>query len=161
MPPDLSAGLKPGLCSHCHSGPLLNMTNQFAQFFIPSPAPIPAGQRFFNIGVSDFNVAANPVHDFIFNAGTANERRVTSPDLGRAMVTGIIDDPTFAHVNAFKISPLRGIRLTAPYFHDNSAKTLEDVAAHYAQFFAFASGGLINLTEQDQRDIVAFLKLLD
>ena len=52
------------------------------------------------------------------------------------LTTGIVDDPTFEHVNAFKISPLRGIRHTAPYFHDNSAKTLEDVAAHYAKFFS-------------------------
>jgi hypothetical protein len=161
VPPDLSAGLKPGLCSHCHSGPMMNVTNQFAQFFIPSAAPIPAGQRFFNIAVSEFNAAANPVREFIFNAGAANEQHVFSPDLGRAMITGIIDDPTLEHVNAFKISPLRGIRLTAPYFHDNSAKTLEDVTAHYATFFALASGGLINLTEQDQRDIVAFMRLLD
>jgi hypothetical protein len=32
-----------------------------------------------------------------------------------------------------------------------------DVAAHYAEFFA----GNPTLTEQDQADIVAFLKLLD
>jgi hypothetical protein len=43
---------------------------------------------------------------------------------------------------------LRGIRHTAPYFHDNSAKTLEDVAAHHAVFFNIASGGLIVLTKR-------------
>jgi cytochrome c peroxidase len=62
---------------------------------------------------------------------------------------------------AFKISPLRGIRLTAPYFHDNSAKTLEDVAAHYALFFNVVAGGFITLTEQDRKDMVAYMKLLD
>ena len=30
---------------------------------------------------------------------------------------------------------LRGIRRTAPYFHNNSAATLEDVVDHYVQFF--------------------------
>ena len=55
----------------------------------------------------------------------------------------------------------RGIGLTAPYFHDNSAKTLEDVAAHYAKFFSFVTNGFIVLTPQDQQDIVAFMKLLD
>jgi cytochrome c peroxidase len=74
-------------------------------------------------------------------------------------VTGVFDDPTLEHVNAFKISPLRGIRKTAPYFHDNSAKTLEDVARHYANFFFVVAG--IVLTPEDQRDIVAFLKLLN
>ena len=161
VPPDLSQGLKPGLCSHCHSGPLLNTTNEFAAVFIPSPAPIPKGQRFLSVGVSEFNDAANPAREFIFNAGTPQEVRIVSPDPGRALLTGIVDDPTLEHVNAFKISPLRGIRHTAPYFHDNSAKTLEDVAAHYAKFFNVASGGLITLTKQDERDIVAFMKLLD
>jgi cytochrome c peroxidase len=59
------------------------------------------------------------------------------------------------------ISPLRGVRHTAPYFHDNSAKTLEDVAAHYTRFFNFVTGGFIALTPQDGADMVAFMKLLD
>ncbi len=62
-------------------------------------------------------------------------------------------------MNAFKISQLRGVRNTAPYFHDNSAKTLEAVAAHYAKFFVYVAG--IVLTPQDQQDIVAYMKLLD
>jgi len=159
--PDFAQGLKPGLCAHCHSGPLLNQTNQFAQAFIGAPVPIPAGQRFFSVGVSEFNPGHNPVREFVFNAGTPGEAHLFSPDPGRALITGVIDDPTFEHVNAFKISPLRGIRHTAPYFHDNSAKTLEDVAAHYATFFNVVTGGFIALTPQDQRDMVAFMKLLD
>ena len=85
---------------------------------------------------------------------------IPSPDLGRALITGVLDDPTLEHVNAFKILPLRGVKLTAPYFHDNSAKTLEDVAAHYANFFNIVTFGTIVLTPEDQRDIVAYLKLL-
>lgn len=161
VPPNPAQGLKPGLCAHCHSGPLMDQTNQFAAAFIPSPAPIPAGQRFTTIGVSEFNSAGNPVREFIFNPGTHQEKRIFSPDPGRALITGIVDDPMLEHVNAFKISALRGIRHTAPYFHDNSAKTLEEVAAHYAKFFLKASDGHIDLTPQDQRDIVAFMKLLD
>jgi cytochrome c peroxidase len=161
VPPNPADGLTSGLCAHCHSGPLMNTTNRFAAAFIPSPAPVPEGQRFISIGVSEFNAALNPVRVFVFNAGTPAEVRITSPDPGRALITGVVDDPTLEHVNAFKISPLRGIRRTAPYFHDNSAKTLADVAAHYATFFRVASGGLIQLTPQDERDIVAYLKLLD
>jgi cytochrome c peroxidase len=67
------------------------------------------------------------VREFIFNKGTADEQDLFSPDPGRAPITGIIDAPLLENVNAFKISQLRGIRHTAPYFHDNSAKTLEDV----------------------------------
>jgi cytochrome c peroxidase len=160
--PDFAAGLKPGLCSHCHSGPLLNQTNEFADDFIL--LPIPAGQRFLNVGVTEFNTAGNPVREFIFNGGTNDEYHLFSADPGRALQTGIGNpalDPTLSSVNAFKISPLRGLRHTAPYFHDNSAATLEDVAAHYANFFALVTGGVIQLTEEDQRDIVAYLKLLD
>jgi cytochrome c peroxidase len=161
VPPDPAQGLKPGLCAHCHSGPLMDQTNQFAAAFIPSPAPIPAGQRFMTVGVSEFNSANNPVREFIFNPGTPQEKHIFSPDPGRALITGVVDDPTLEHVNAFKISALRGIRHTAPYFHDNSAKTLEEVAAHYAKFFLAASDGHIVLTPQDQQDIVAFMKLLN
>ena len=158
--PDPSAGFKPGLCSHCHSGPLLNKTNEFAKDFIG--LPIPAGQRFSNVGVSEFNTANNPKHTFVFNQGTPQEAMIESPDLGRAMVTGQLEAPVplLDQVNSFKISPLRGISRTAPYFHDNSAKTLEDVAAHYALFFNVVTGGGIVLTPQDQADIVAYMKLL-
>ena len=97
----------------------------------------------------------------MFNKGQVNEAHVLSPDPGRALITGIVDDLQLANLNAFKISPLRGIRLTAPYFHDNSAKTLEDVARHYALFFNVVTGGAIVLSPQDQADIVAYMKLLD
>src|SRR5262245_21354674 len=163
VPPNPADGFTSGLCAHCHSGPLLNQTNQFAKDFIG--LPIPTGARFMSVGVAEFNAANNTMREFIFNGGTPSETHVVSPDPGRALITGVgfdaPPDPILQHVNAFKISQLRGIRRTAPYFHDNSAKTLEDVAAHYAQFFSFVTGGAIVLTPQDQADIVAFLKLLD
>jgi cytochrome c peroxidase len=114
------------------------------------------------VGVSEFNQAGNPVHEFIFTNPDGTEMPIVSPDPGRALITGVSQDlGTFDHVNAFKIAPLRGIRHTAPYFHDNSAKTLESVAAHYALFFQVVTGGFVILTEQDQADLVAFMKLLD
>jgi cytochrome c peroxidase len=58
----------------------------------------------------------------------------------------------------FKTPSVRGIRHTAPYFHDNSAKFLEELAEHYTFFFENFVG--ITLTKQDEADIVAFLKLL-
>jgi len=158
VPPDPTDGFKPGLCAHCHSGPLLNQTNQFAKDFIG--LPIPAGQRFISVAVSEFNEANNPIRHFIFNKGP-NQLDLFTPDPGRALVTGVVDDPTLEHINAFKISALRGIRRTAPYFHDNSAKTLEDVMGHYAAFFAVVTQGTIVLTAQDQADVAAYMKLLD
>jgi cytochrome c peroxidase len=55
---------------------------------------------------------------------------------------------------------------TAPYFHDNSAKTLEDVMRHYQAFFAVVTGPSVDgdppiiLTQQDMSDIIAFMNLL-
>jgi cytochrome c peroxidase len=158
VPPNPADGFTSGLCSHCHSGPLLNRTNQFADDFIG--LPIPVGQRFISVGVSEFNAAGNPVREFVFDRGTPGEFKLVSPDPGRALITGVVNDLQLANNNAFKIAPLRGIARTAPYFHDNSARTLEDVAAHYALFFNVVTGGAINLTQEDQQDIVAFLKLL-
>ena len=140
--------------------PQRTKTNEFAKDFIG--LPIPAGHRFSNVLVSEFNAANNPTHTFVFNKGTPQEAIIESPDLGRAMVTGQLEAPVplLDQVNSFKISPLRGIKNTAPYFHDNSAKTLEDVAAHYARFFSTVTAGGLVLTEQDQADIVAYMKLL-
>lgn len=177
VPPDFSGpspDFRPGFCASCHSGPLLNQTNVFL------PLPLPPGSRFQTVLVSEFNVMGNPPIDFVFH-NQANDVfdgnpdgniAVSSPDPGRALITGIADDVvgfTFDSLNAFKIAPLRGIRNTAPYFHDNSARTLEDVAEHYSQFFAIVldpdgdgpAPPLQTLTEQDKKDIVAFLKLLD
>jgi cytochrome c peroxidase len=164
---DLPPGpeFKDGLCAACHSGPLLNQTNQF----LPIPSLLP-GSRFQTVGVSEFNTAGNPLREYIFTNPDGTETRVVSADPGRALVTGVgVDAGTFDHVNAFKISPLWGIRRTAPYFHDNSAKTLEAVAAHYALFFSIVTDPdgpgpiqpLITLTPQDQADIVAYMKLLE
>jgi cytochrome c peroxidase len=167
VPPNPAEEFKPGLCAHCHSGPLLNQTNEFAKDFIQ--LPIPKGQRFISVNVSEFNDLGNPVQEFVFDKGTPFEFHVVSPDPGRSLITGVSgafdlfvnNNPTalLLNLNAFKISQLRGVRNTAPYFHDNSAKTLEAVAAHYAKFF-FAVAGIV-LTPQDQQDIVAYMKLLD
>jgi len=158
-PANFPEGLKDGLCSSCHSGPLLNQANEFLQLVVPGA---PKGTRFQDVGVSEFNALGNPARPFVFTNADGTTTTVVTPDPGRALITGVgpKDDPTFEHVNSFKISPLRGVRNTAPYFHDNSAKTLEDVVRHYANFFAFVSNGVIVLSDQDQADIVAYLKLL-
>jgi cytochrome c peroxidase len=143
---------KTGLCAACHSGPMLNETNEF----IPVP-PFKRGGRFQSVGVAEFNEAGNPVIDYVFRNPDGTTTKLSSADPGRALVTGDAND-IFQSRNAFKIPSLWGVARTAPYFHDNSAKTLEDVARHYARFFAVISP--IVLTEQDQNDMVAYMKLL-
>jgi cytochrome c peroxidase len=160
---------KRGICAECHTGPMLNETSKF------HPLPVPPGTRFQGVLVSEINAAGNLPRTFVFTNPDGSKTELFTPDPGRALITGRSDDdvvdgiPIFNNVNAFKIPTLRAIRRTAPYFHDNSAKTLEDVAAHYALFFAIVTDpdgpgpeppGIL-ITEQEQADIVAFMKLLN
>jgi len=57
---------------------------------------------------------------------------IPSTDPGKAFLTGNPGD-----IGQFDQPPLYGISKTAPYFHDNSAKTIEDVMQHYVGFFQF------------------------
>ncbi|SRR5579883_361392 len=82
------------------------------------------------------------------------------PDVGRYAIT---KDPRDWGV--FKVPTLREIEHTAPYMHDGSLKTLEEVVDYYDK------GGnpnknldsnmrKLNLTDQEKKDLVAFLKAL-
>jgi hypothetical protein len=60
---------------------------------------------------------------------------------------------------------VNGVKHAAPYFHDNSSKSLEDVMDQYVFFFTSNIGFPITdsnilLTQQDIDDIIAFLRLL-
>ena len=62
--------------------------------------------------------------------------RRTSSDPGRALLTGFVGGPAGQDDwNKFDVPGLRGISKTAPYFHNNSAATLEEVVDHYIEFF--------------------------
>jgi cytochrome c peroxidase len=64
--------------------------------------------------------------------------RRPSSDPGRALLTGFVGGaPPFDDWNKFDVPGLRGIRRTAPYFHNNSAATLEEVVDHYIELFKF------------------------
>jgi hypothetical protein len=152
---EFNINTKEGICAACHSGRMLNETNAHL------PLPVEPGSRFQTVLVSELNTAGNKIHKFIFTNPDGSEETVSSPDPGRALITGDPRTLNFDNLNAFKIPSLWGVRRTAPYFHDNSAKTLEDVAAHYAQFFALVTNNALTLSEQDQADIVAFMRLLD
>ena len=63
-----------------------------------------------------------------------------APDLGRAEVTGRVADR-----RAFRTPSLRNVALTAPYMHDGSLATLDEVLDHYAR------GGWPADAQQDAR----------
>jgi cytochrome c peroxidase len=134
-----------GLCGECHGGPMLNETT--SSNFRATP-----GSRFDNVLVSEFNNADNPLQEFVFTKANGQTESFTTPDPGRALTTGLSSD-----VNDFKIGTLWGINKTAPYFHDNSAATLEDVVDHYVRFFATFGR---TISEDDQRAILAYMRLL-
>jgi cytochrome c peroxidase len=138
-------------CSLCHSGPMLNET-------LPSvPMQVPPGSRFTDTLVSALNQTGLPLRTYIVTTPDGSTATVTTSDPGRMLISG---DP--ADVNRFKQPTLWGVKNTAPYFHDNSAKTLEDVLQHYDFFLrrAGAQFGFRGFTAQDKSDIIAFLKLL-
>jgi cytochrome c peroxidase len=62
--------------------------------------------------------------------------RRSSSDPGRALLTGYVGGPTgLDDWEKLDTPGLRGISKTAPYFHNNSADTLEQVVDHYIEFF--------------------------
>jgi cytochrome c peroxidase len=67
---------------------------------------------------------------------TGAKIRRTSSDPGRALLTGVVGGPAATDDwNKLDVNGLRGIRNTSPYFHNNSADTLEEVVDHYIEFF--------------------------
>jgi len=83
----------------------------------------------------------------------------TYADSGRMRLTRNEQDRAL-----FKVPSLRNVELTAPYMHDGSMETLEQVVAHYNSGGRFhKNNNLIkplDLTKQEQKDLVAFLKSL-
>jgi cytochrome c peroxidase len=81
------------------------------------------------------------------------------------------DEGRFAHrkikilKGAFKTPTLRDVDLTAPYMHNGSYKTLEEVVDHYDRGGDVKTNLSPNmqplgLSEQDKKDLVAFMKSL-
>ncbi len=75
---------------------------------------------------------------------------ITKSDLGRFNVTGEEDDKY-----KFKVASLRNIALTGPYFHDGSAKTLEDAVNVMAKYQLGRE-----LPPKDLEQVVKFLRSL-
>ena len=61
--------------------------------------------------------------------------RLTTSDPGRLLLTGFPQPGGPGDIQHFDIPGLHGIAKTAPYFHNNSADTLEEMLEHYKQFF--------------------------
>ena len=147
-------------CGVCHA-----FSQNFAAF---ATFPFFTDGNYRNTGVavnfSGFNVLARwamaAARDDSGEAIVALSKHEGAGELGRFVTTKNTLD-----VGAFRTPSLRNVELTAPYFHDGSAATLEDVVRFYVK------GGNENpnrdwqlepvpLTEVEQRDLIQFLKAL-
>jgi cytochrome c peroxidase len=102
------------------------------------------------------HVGANLTDEKYHNLGVG--MTATEPDLGRFAITKNEED-----TGGFKTPTVRNVTLTAPYMHDGSQATLEEVVAWYDK------GGHpnprlsdkikpLNLSEQERADLVEFMK---
>lgn len=154
-----------GACAICHSGPMLNESNGHNPIPIP-PFFVPQGERFQSILSAELVPNGDPVREFLVTQPDGSVEQVFHTDPGRALVTGDMRGFPFGDLGEFKIPSLWNVRHTAPYFHNNGAKTLEAVLDHYQAFFAIASPVVfpnappLLLSDQDKADLLAFLRLL-
>lgn len=145
---DLFFGAKAG-CSQCHSG--FNFNDQ-----VVDAASTVINKPFHNIGL--YNVGGTGAYP--------------EPNRGVLELSGLFKD-----MGAFRAPSLRNVEVTAPYMHDGSMATLEEVLDVIAEggrnltTGANAGDGRLSpyksklvtplaLTSQDKSDLIAFLKTL-
>lgn len=130
-----------GTCTVCHDSPNVGHHSMKLAIGIGvSDADPPvldvAELPVFRVECTD---TSGPLHNYVFNV----------TDIGRAMISGKCAD-----VGKVKGPILRGLAARAPYFHNGSAATLDDVVNFYDKRFN------IGLTDADKADLLAFLKSL-
>jgi cytochrome c peroxidase len=151
-------------CGQCHGGPGMSTpqfpVNRFSNIssqcprpldtatparfaFAPCPSRLLRNARTYEIALS----IPTQTPSGLLPAGTKVRR--TSSDPGRGLLTGFVGGPgPDDDWDKFDVPGLHGIGATAPYFHNNSAATLEDVVDHYIQFFkriqALAAPGVVS-----------------
>jgi len=132
---DLNLTTIPGTCGTCHDSP--NVGNHSVS------APL-------NIGVSDVDSPLNMSYLPVITLQNKTTHEIkTTTDPGRALITGLWKD-----VGRLKGPVLRGLPSRAPYFHNGSADSLDDVIDFYNRRFN------VGFSPQEKRDLIAFLSTL-
>jgi hypothetical protein len=133
----------PGFCATCHDTPDVGSHSR---------------KLGMNIGVTNggpnndnpvLDIADLPVFTLQCVAGPLTGQTYVVTDPGRALISGNCVD-----IGKTKVPILRGLASRAPYFHNGSAATLLDLINFYDERF------LIGLTDQQKRDLNAFLETL-
>jgi mono/diheme cytochrome c family protein len=126
-------------CATCHGGALHPSTST------PDAALVRPPVRYHNIQsacprpVTDDFVPCPPrlarnARTYQVTLANGTLQTITTSDPGRLLLTG---QP--ADLGMLDVTQLRGISRTAPYFHNNSAATLEEVLDHYEALFRRAA----------------------
>lgn len=138
-----------GTCGTCHDTPNVGNHSFPTPLDIGTGDPNPASP-FVNLGGLDVSYLPQvTVCKKDPSTGLPTGNCKTTTDLGQALIDG-----NFDHVGKIKGPILRGLAGRAPYFHNGSAATLNDVINFYDTRFA------LGLTDQQKIDLVAFLKTL-
>jgi hypothetical protein len=122
-----------GTCTTCHNTP--NVGNH------STAAPL-------NIGIADASRRTPDLPLYTLRNKSSGDV-VQTTDPGRALITG-----KWADIGKFKGPILRGLSARAPYFHNGSADTLDDVVDFYNTRFG------LGLSHDEHADLVAFLRTL-
>jgi cytochrome c peroxidase len=129
-------------CAQCHGGPgqsnspfpVIRYHSVAAQ--CPRPVDTVTPARFAFAPCPPRLARNTRVYEIVQFDGTKTRR--PSSDPGRALLTGFVGGPPPRDDwGKFDMPGLRGISSTAPYFHNNSAATLEEVVSHYIELFKF------------------------
>jgi len=144
-----------GKCNFCHTGPLFS-NGEFADAGVPyftGPGRVDPGRHggIRKLKASPYNLTGR-FNDLPARASAWATRQVAQ------------SHKTFGE---FKVPSLRELTRTAPYMHDGSLATLEDVVRHYSTIDLerlHTDGEKIlfplNLSRREASDLVAFLKTL-
>lgn len=138
-----------GTCATCHDTPNVGDHSFPTPLDIGTGTPSP-GTSHMNLGDLDIRYLPSITvckKDPVTGAATSTCK--TTTDLGQALVDG-----NFDHVGKIKGPILRGLSARAPYFHNGSARDLQDVVHFYEKRFG------LQLKPQEESDLVAFLSSL-
>lgn len=164
-------------CMTCHDTP--NVFNNLANVeptgngdrpadFVPFA---PMVGRAFNVGVSERNAHGlrftrhlggndfEPIVVPLANEDGTLDEHVVEIDIGLAASTGRSED-----IGRFKVPQLRGLAAAAPYFHDNSAATIEEVVDYFlSDDYNDSKDGQrfpIHMSAKKRSDLIEFLLVL-
>jgi len=129
----LGAPVIRGTCSTCHNAPNVGSHSVF---------------RLMNIGTAERSRRTSDI-PLLTVRNKATGEVIETTDLGRGLGTG-----RWADLGKFKVPQLRGLAARAPYFHDGSARDLDEVLQFYNDRLH------INRGSNDISDLKAFLEAL-